>query len=303
MKKALVRQGFFVLIRIRMIVNTNKTKIQFYPFSIHLWLILILLFVTGNCSAQDSSNSIQPTFKRVNIDYSKVGGVFNQDFIVKTQMKSETEIIPLPDFPHARRFRRTRILSIPKLIDRGFKIVQGDTIYLKPTSKVDRLRGRLICATDSGVWLYQIAQKQVVYFPYSQIQHIRSGSSGWRATCIAIIPVAATMGGWLFYESVVAVTADQSMILFLSWFGFTTVDLMFWFDYSDRASSSFLCSSTINRNKENGKNFKFMAEGNRIQPPYNIFDILIGRELHFWPRTRIFKTSIPFYCLPETSNK
>ena len=263
--------------------------------------MLILILITGNSFAQDFSSATKPIFKRVKVDYSKVGNIFNQDFIAKTQMKSETEIIPLQDFSQARRFRRTRILTMPKRIDRGFKIVQGDTLYLKPTQKVDRLRGRLICATDSGVWLYQVAKKQVVYFPYSQIQHIRSGSSGWRATYIAIIPVAATMGGWLFYESFASFTSYQSMVLFLSWFGVATVDFLFWLDYSDRASSSYLCNSPILGNAKNGGYFKAMAEGNRIQPPYNIFDILFGREIHFWPRTRIFKTSIPLHCLPETA--
>jgi len=281
--------------------QNNQNYFAHFNFK-RLFTGCIMLLIANSIVAQDASSTTKPSFKRVNIDYSKVGNVFNQDFIAKTQMKSEIEIIPLPDFPHARRFRRTRILAIPHPIERGFKVVQGDSMKLKPKEKIDRIRGRLICATDSGVWLYQIAKKQVVYYPYSKTQHIRSGSSGWRATYIAIIPVAATMGGWLFYESFFSVTSYQSMVFFLSWFGITTVDFLFWLDYTDRASSSYLCNSPILGDAKNGGYFQSMAEGNRIQAPYNVFDILFGRELHFWPRTRIFKTAIPLHCLPETSN-
>ena len=265
------------------------------------WIFVILVGLSSSCSAQNASGSNSHTFKRVRIDYTKIDKIFNQQLMVKTQLQSAPDTFPLLTFPQNKRFRRIRVLSMPKYVDRGYKVVEGDTIKLKSKLLSDRIRGRLICATDSGVWLYQIAKKQVVYFPYSQIQHIRSGSSGWRATYLAIIPVAAYMSGWLYYESVVSVTSYQSMILFLSWFGFTTVDFLFWLDYSDRANSSYLCSSSILGDAKNGQDFKSMAEGNRIQPPYNIFDILFSRELHFWPRTRIFKTSIPLYCLPVTA--
>ena len=143
-----------------------------------------LLAFVKSASAQSEEDYVDTNF-RVKLDYVAISSVFNQQNIRATQDSGVVSYQPLETFSNWRALRRTRLVTVPfnRFVKFKDKRLDGDSGTYK--NKILRVRGRLVTATDRGVWIYQHRQQQVVYVPYKKTTLIRSGSRMIRISYVA----------------------------------------------------------------------------------------------------------------------
>ena len=122
-----------------------------------------LIAFVKSASAQSEEDFVDTNF-RVKLDYVAISSVFNQQNIRATQDSGVVSYQPLETFSNWRALRRTRLVTVPfnRFVKFKDKRLDGDSGTYK--YKILRVRGRLVTATDRGVWIYQHREKQVVYF-------------------------------------------------------------------------------------------------------------------------------------------
>ena len=148
-------------------------------------------------------------------------------------------------------------------------------------------------STDRGVWIYQHREKQVVYVPCKLTEQIKSGSSTGRAIYLALIPIATQIATWGVIDGIKGPDKDRGLILFGIFLANITLDLSLYSDYMDKKRHSLLCRLDINADEVKGTYFKYLAEGGRATNKMNFFDIVFAKQVHFFPRNFVRRTSVP----------
>jgi hypothetical protein len=194
--------------------------------------------------------------------------------------------------PHWRKFRRTRLITLPYKRWVSFKdsSLDGESGMYK--EKVIRISGRLITATDQGVWIYQARKKQVAYVPYQSTARINSGSSTGRTMYLAMAPVLAEIAAWIAIDEVKGVDKDRGLIYFMAILGTAGIDLGLWSDYMDKKRNTPLCRLWVNGSMSQGQLFRRYAEGGRYAQAPGVVEVLFSNEIGIFPRTYVRRTSV-----------
>lgn len=254
------------------------------------WLLLILV-TTQQITAQDIKTPAQSAF-RVPLDYVTISPVFNQQNIQATQDSGDISYQSLEKFPRWRALRRTRLISLPVKQWVPFKdtTLDGDSGFFK--EKIVRVSGRLVTATDHGVWIYQHHKKRVAYVPYTVTERIKSGSSTGRTIYLAWIPVLAEIAGWVAVDEINGTDKDRGLIFASVVFLTGAVDFGLWIDYMEKKRHTPLCSMWMNGSETKGQTFKHYAEGGRFRDAPGVVDVLLSNDIGIFPRTYVRRTSV-----------
>ncbi|MFM2425914.1 MAG: hypothetical protein RL747_1458 [Bacteroidota bacterium] len=253
------------------------------------WFGAMCLLQTGLSQSQ-VANAQKPF--RVPLDYVAMSPVFNQENIQATQDSGIISFQKLSKLPHWRKFRRTRLKTVAFKRWVGFKDTSLDGESGMYKEVVFRISGRLITATDQGVWIYQARKKQVAYVPYQSTARIKSGSSTGRTIYLAMTPILAEIGGWVAVDAVKGVDKDRGLIYFFAILGTAGIDLALWSDYMDKKRNTPLCKLWVNGSVSQGQLFRRYAEGGRYAQAPGVVEVMFSNELHFFPRTYVRRTSV-----------
>ncbi len=253
------------------------------------WFGAMCLMQTGLSQSQVAST---PKPFRVPLDYVAMSPVFNQENIQATQDSGLLVFQSLSKLPHWRKFRRTRLITLPYKRWVSFKdsSLDGESGMYK--EKVIRISGRLITATDQGVWIYQARKKQVAYVPYQSTARINSGSSTGRTMYLAMAPVLAEIAGWVAVDAVKGVDKDRGLIYFMAILGTAGIDLALWSDYMDKKRNTPLCKLWVNGSMSQGQLFRRYAEGGLYAQAPGVVEVLFSNDVDFFPRTYVRRTSV-----------
>jgi hypothetical protein len=253
------------------------------------WFGAMCLLQTGLSQSQ-VANAQKPF--RVPLDYVAMSPVFNQENIQATQDSGLLVFQSLSKLPHWRKFRRTRLKTVAFKRWVGFKdtSLDGETGMYKEV--VFRISGRLITATDQGVWIYQARKKQVAYVPYQSTARIKSGSSTGRTIYLAMTPILAEIAGWVAVDAVKGVDKDRGLIYFFAILGTAGIDLALWSDYMDKKRNTPLCKLWVNGSMSQGQLFRRYAEGGRYAQAAGVVEVLFSNDVDFFPRTYVRRTSV-----------
>ena len=290
------------------LVANNLHRGSYIPlFSLNRSILaaFILMLISSSLFAQtDTAQVLEPNF-RVPVDIAAISSVFNQENINATQDSGEMSYQSLPVFKEWKSFRRTRVITLPTKVwqNLGDTMTDGDVgMYRK---RVVKESGRLITATEKGIWIYQNRDKRVVYFPYDVIELVKSGSSTGRTMYLAAAPVVAELAIWLSLDASGAdiYGSDNGLIGGVIVFLTGATDLLLWNDYMGKKSTSPLCKLRIHGDSTMGATFKKYAEGGHTNLKRSAVDILFSNRgmggVNLFPRNFVRRTSLNPLSFPS----
>ena len=234
-----------------------------------------LLAVVKSAAAQSEEDFIDTNF-RVKLDYVAISSVFNQQNIRATQDSGVISYQPLETFSNWRALRRTRLVTVPfnRFVKFKDKRLDGDSGTYK--NKILRVRGRLVTATDRGVWIYQHRQQQVVYVPYKKTKWISSGSR------MIHISYAAKSIGRFVWSVVVLVISRETIPAF-------------------GKPKNPIYEVYIQAEEDMGLYYKHLAEGGRVHEMSKFDQMFLYRNVNLYFKEYVRRTSVPVKKFLPTS--